>query len=186
METGKHEVWWLRLARVLRHLSFDERHARRVMPSASASRVTERVRQSEQRHTGQIRVVVESGLPRSYLRRYLIGGTPLRTVVRERALMQFAKHRVWDTQDNNGLLIYLLVAERAIEVVADRGLARNRTDGDWRALVSGMREPFRLGEFESGVLLAIDRCSVWLEQEFPRAAGEMARSNELPDAPLLE
>ena len=82
----------------------------------------QRVAASEARHSGQIRICVEAGLPFSYLWRHVRRGVPLRQVIRQRAVTMFGKLRVWDTERNNGVLIYLLLAEHAIELVADRGL----------------------------------------------------------------
>ena len=92
----------------------------------------------------------------------------------------FGKLRVWDTENNNGVLIYLLLAERAIEIVADRGLTRHVSQLHWDTLVGGMREAFRAGHFETGLAQAIDAVDALLVRHFPLAAGE-ANPNELPD-----
>ena len=104
-----------RLTRLLRHRWADGR-LRRVLTPEVLQRLGQRVAASERRHTGQIRICAEGGLPLSYLWR---GAS-----ARERAITQFGKLRVWDTEHNNGVLIYLLLAEHAIEIVADRGLAQ--------------------------------------------------------------
>jgi uncharacterized membrane protein len=96
----------------------------------------------------------------------------------------FGKLRVWDTEQNNGVLIYLLLAEHAIEVVADRGLARAVPPETWQQLVAGMREAFRAGRFEDGLAQAVDRVDALLVAHFPLAAGQ-ANPNELPDAAHL-
>ena len=103
---------------------------------------------ARRRHSGEIRISVEAGLPLSYLWRDL--------TARDRAVTLFGKLRVWDTEHNNGVLIYLLLAEHAIEIVADRGLARHVAAAQWQALVAGMREAFRAGRFEEGLLQAVD------------------------------
>ncbi len=131
---------------------------------------------SERRHSGEIRLCVEAGLPLSYLWR---DATP-----RQRAVTMFGKLRVWDTEQNNGVLIYLLLAEHAIEVVADRGLARAVPPETWQQLVAGMREAFRAGRFEDGLAQAVDRVDALLVAHFPLAAGQ-ANPNELPDAAHL-
>jgi uncharacterized membrane protein len=94
--------------------------------------------------------------------------------------MMFAKLRVWDTEANNGVLIYLLLAERAIEIVADRGLARHVPPEQWQAIVAGMREAFATGRFEQGLNAAIDAVDTLLVRHFPLAAGA-ANPNELPN-----
>jgi hypothetical protein len=111
-------------------------------PAAVAQRVAERVAASERRHSGEIRVYIEAGLPLSYLWR---DATP-----RERAIAMFGKLRVWDTEHNNGVLVYLLLAEHAIEIVADRGLARHVPQAQWEQVVQDMRGAFPRGPLRGG------------------------------------
>jgi uncharacterized membrane protein len=92
----------------------------------------------------------------------------------------FGKLRVWDTEANNGVLIYLLLAEHAIEIVADRGLTRHVPAAQWQALVAQMREAFRAGRFEQGLADTVDAVDRLLAQHFPLAEGQ-ANPNELPD-----
>lgn len=164
---------WLRL---LRHRWLDEGDARRALGPDALARLEARVKASESRHGGEIRVAVEAGLPLSYLWRGLSA--------RDRAVALFGKLRVWDTEADNGVLIYLLLAEHAIEIVADRGLNRHVGAAQWQAIVAGMREAFRAGRFEEGLAAAIDAVDALLAAHFPRAPGT-ADVNELPDAPLL-
>ena len=165
------------LARLLRHRLLDEGDAQRALGGAAAlARTESRVAASEAHHTGQIRVCVEAGLPLSYLRR---DATP-----RDRAVAMFAKLGVWDTERNNGVLVYLLLAERAIEIVADREVNRHVDAVEWRRISEAMQVEFRRGEFEAGLNHAIDAVDALLRQHFPRAPGD-ARVNELPDAPAL-
>ncbi len=161
-----------KIARILRHRWVDEHDARRALGDAALHRLEERVKASERRHSGEIRVCVEAGLPLSYLWREL--------KARDRAVTLFGKMRVWDTEHNNGVLIYLLLAEHAIEIVADRGLARRVTKADWDPLLAGMKEAFRAGRFEQGLAQAVDAVDALLAQHFPLAPGE-ANPNELPD-----
>ncbi len=162
----------MKLARVLRHRWLDEGDARRALGDAALRRLEERVAASERRHSGEIRVCVEAGLPWSYLWNDL--------TARQRAVTMFGKLRVWDTEHNNGVLIYLLLAERAIEIVADRGVARRVPQAEWQRLVATMREAFRAGRFEEGLAQAIDAVDALLAQHFPLAAGE-DNPNELPN-----
>ncbi len=115
---------WTTLTRLGRHLWLDRSHTARAIPAATAERLRQRIAASEQRHSGEVRICVEASLPASYLWRHLRQRLPIRQIVRQRALMMFSKLRVWDTEHNNGVLIYLLLAERAIELVADRGVMR--------------------------------------------------------------
>jgi uncharacterized membrane protein len=165
-----------RLQRLLRHRWLDEADTRRAIPAALAQRLAERVAASERRHTGEIRIYVEAGLPLSYLWR---DAKP-----RERAIAMFGKLGVWDTEQNNGVLIYLLLAEHAIEIVADRGLTRHVPEAQWQEVVQHMRAAFRAGRYDEGLAQAVDEVTGLLERYFPVGAGG-PNPNELPDQPIL-
>ena len=165
-----------RLLRLLKHRWLDERDLARALDETTLARIEARVAASEKRHSGEIRVCVEAGLPLSYLRRD--------ASVRERAVAMFGKLRVWDTEHNNGVLIYLLLAEHAIEIVADRGLARRVDATHWQQITATMSAAFRAGQFEAGLNQAVDAVDALLVQHFALAPGE-ANPNELPDAPYL-
>ena len=164
---------WLR---ILRHRWVDETDVKRALGADALARLEQRVRASERRHSGEIRLCVEPGLPLSYLWQGL--------TARQRAISMFGKLRVWDTEQNNGVLIYLLLAEHAIEIVADRGVARTVPQAHWQEVVAGMREAFRTGRFEDGLAQAIDAVDAMLATHFPLAEGE-TNPNELPDRPYL-
>ena len=170
------ESVWGRVVRIARHRWVDASDARRAYPNDSLARIQARVAASEQRHSGQIRICVEAGLPLSYLWRSLRA--------RDRAITLFGKLRVWDTERNNGVLIYLLLAERAIEIVADRGLNARVDAAQWAGITRGMQQAFRDGQFEAGMNAAVDAVDALLSAHFAVRPGE-TRSNELPDAPLL-
>jgi uncharacterized membrane protein len=161
---------------MLRHRWLDESDTRKAIPPDLTERLARRIAASEKRHTGEVRIYVEAGLPMSYLWR---DATP-----RERAVAVFGKLRVWDTEDNNGVLIYLLLAEHAIEVVADRGLARHVAPDDWQAIVTRLGAALREGRFEDGLTQALEEVSALLVTHFPVAEGA-ANVNELPDEPVL-
>ena len=168
--------WPQRIARLFRHRVLDERDTRRAIPQEMVERLTRRVAESETRHTGEIRICVEASLPSSYIWR---DAAP-----RERAVAMFAKLGMWDTECNNGVLIYLLLAERAIEIVADRGLSRRVPAHEWQAMVQRMGAAFREGRFEDGLTQALEEVSALLVAHFPLAEGQPDR-NELPDAPVV-
>ena len=105
-------------------------------------------------------------------------------ITRQRALALFGKLRVWDTAHNNGVLIYLLLAEQAIELVADRGLNDKVNPQVWQTMVAGMSAAFKAGRFEDGLSQALAQVSALLQQHFLLAAGA-SNPNELPDAPML-
>ena len=164
---------WLR---ILRHRWLDESDARRALGDAALERLRARISSGEKTHSGEVRLCVEAGLPLSYLWR---GAT-----ARERALAMFGKLRVWDTEHNNGVLIYLLLAERRIEIVADRGLARHVGDARWRAVADAMAAEFRARRFEEGLARAVDAVNEELQTRFALAPGQ-ANPNELPDDAAL-
>jgi len=173
----------------LKHLWLDADDARRVITPHVLQQLTTLVAAREQSHHGQIRICIEASLPLSYLWR--VGRhLSLTEVVRDRALMMFSKLRVWDTEHNSGVLIYVLLAEHAIEVVADRGLALHISSAQWAELVMQMVEDFKSRSYQDGLTRAIDAVSSLLVQHFPRRPeaalpGGSCRSNELPDAPVL-
>jgi uncharacterized membrane protein len=165
-----------RLGRIWRHQWMDEADVRRVLPDAAMERLAARVAASERRHSGEIRICVEAGLPLSYLRRD--------ASARERAVTMFGKLRVWDTEHNNGVLIYLLLAEHAIEIVADRGISARVSAAEWAAMTQRMGAAFREGRFEDGLTQALEEMSALLVEHFP-LADDQPDTNELPDAPVV-
>ena len=162
--------------RLLQHRRLDAADAKRLLGAGAAERIEARVAASERRHRGEIRVCIEAGLPLDDLRR---GATP-----RERAVAMFARLGVWDTEHNSGVLIYLLLAEHAIEIVADRGLTPHADAATWQPLLSTMQGAFAAGRFEDGLNHAIDAVDAVLTRHFPLAPGGVD-PNELPDAPVF-
>ena len=169
--------------RIIKHLWLDASDTNRAMPPDVFKRLTGQVAASENLHTGQIRICVETSLPISYLWR-LGSEVGIKQLIRQRAVMLFGKLRVWDTEHNNGVLIYLQLAERSIEVVADRGLSRHVPNEEWQAMTQRMSMAFREGRFEDGLGLAIDEVSKLLLTHFPAVAGA-SRPDELPNEPVL-
>lgn len=167
-----------RITRLIRHRWTDD--TARLVPPALVERLKQQVSDSERRHTGEIRICIEASLPNSYLLRPV----PTRAIIHQRALAQFGKLRVWDTEHNNGVLIYLLLAERSIELVADRGLNRHVSSQDWHDTVQRLGQALRDGRFEDGLTQAVEEVSAILEQHYPIAHGQI-RPNELPDRPIV-
>jgi uncharacterized membrane protein len=161
-----------RLWRLLRHRWLDETDAARAFGVDGLREIETLVTTSEQRHSGEIRVCVEAGLPLSYLWR--------RATVRDRAVSLFGKLRVWDTEHNNGVLIYLLLAENAIEIVADRGLAGRVEAGEWQSIVDGLAQNLRAGHPREGLIAATAAVGDLLERHFPLDPAA-ANPNELPN-----
>ena len=145
-----------------------------VIPPAALAAIERAITQSETRHGGQIRFAVEHALETGALLRGLSA--------RERALQVFSTLNVWDTQHNNGVLIYLLLADRDVEIIADRGIHGRVGAPGWEAACREMERAFRDGRFEQGVLGGIERVSSLLEAHFPAAR---RGPNELPDKPVV-
>jgi uncharacterized membrane protein len=162
--------------RILKHLWLDANDSRRALPPQMLTRLMQRVAASEQRHSGEIRICVEAGLPWSYLWRH--------AAARERAVTLFGKLRVWDTAHNNGVLIYLLLADQAIEIVADRGLNDKVSPAQWHDMLERMRGAFQERLYEEGLTQAVAEISALLVAHFPLHTGT-TNLNELPDQPLL-
>ena len=165
-----------KLKRILKHRWLDESDANRAVPVDMVERLMRRVAASEQRHSGEVRICVEAGLPLSYLWR----DAP----ARERAITLFGKLRVWDTELNNGVLIYLLLADRAIEIVADRGLNQRVTEAEWKAMVDALSAAVRAGRYEDGLTQAVEETSAVLVKYFPLMLSD-ANPNELPNRPIV-
>ena len=176
--------FWRRLWLCVRHRWADESDTRKTIDAAMLERLRTRVAASETRHTGEIRIYVEAGLPLSYLWRHLRDATPLQALVRERATAMFGHLRVWDTEHNNGVLIYLLLSEHEIELVADRGLNALVDDTQWQQMVQHMGSAFAQGRFEDGLTQALAEVSAPLVRHFP-AQDATPNANDLPDTPAL-
>jgi uncharacterized membrane protein len=174
--SGK-RAWPQRLWRLLKHRLWDETDARRMLPAAALDRLQAQVADSERHHSGEIRLCIEAGLPLSYLWRD--------ATARERALALFGKLRVWDTEANNGVLIYLLLAEHAIELVADRGVTHAVPPAQWQGIVESLRQSLRAGRFEQGLAGAVGEVDRLLRTHFPLAEGQ-SNPNELPDRAHLQ
>ncbi|WP_422042826.1 TPM domain-containing protein [Roseateles sp.] len=164
------------LVRLFKHRWTDSGTVARALPKTAIASLESRIRASEGRHSGEICVCVEAGLPLSYLSK--------RLSARQRAVTLFGKLRIWDTEANNGVLIYLLLADHAIEIVADRGLNAQVKPEQWSAIVDTLREHLRAGRFEAGLQAAVDGVDALLQSKFPLAPGE-SNPNELPDAVVL-
>jgi uncharacterized membrane protein len=167
MATGKP----LRLGR---HFVTDHHSARRKFSAQALQRIQDAIAAGERLHAGQVRFVVEGSLPLSQVLRGL--------APRERALELFGRLGVWDTEHNSGVLLYLLLADKDVEIVADRGISGKITQETWQVICRAMESAFREGRFEDGALAGINAVSELLAQHFPRRD---AGPNELPDTPVV-
>lgn len=160
------------IRRALRHLFTPGWVVRRAFGDAAFKRIETAIAASEIRHRGEIRFVVEGALDFASVVR---GLTP-----RERAVHVFSALRVWDTEENTGVLLYLQLVDRDIEIVADRGVARRIDQAEWEGICRRMEEAFRAERYEAGVLAGITEVSERLARHFPAGARNI---DELPDRP---
>jgi uncharacterized membrane protein len=162
------------ISRFGKHLMPNRWRVRQAFPEDALKRIEEAIKQSETQHAGQIRFAVEAALDGRPL---LLGQS-----ARARAIDLFSHLRVWDTEHNSGVLIYLLFADRDVEIVADRGINTKIGAQRWQEICSIMETEFRKGHFEAGVLRGIELITAHLAEHFPpKGSGR----NELPDTPLI-
>ena len=162
------------LKRIMKHLSTGRASVQRVFPRQTLGAIELAIQASEAKHDGQIRFAVEAALELSPL---LAGQT-----ARQRAIEVFSNLRVWDTEHNNGVLIYLLLADHDVEIIADRGIHVRLGQEVWEAICHEMEAAFRAGHFEAGVLAGIHAVGEHLSRHFPARSG---KPNEMPDHPVL-
>lgn len=162
------------LKRIARHLFALPGAAGRALAPGAMAEIEKAIAKSETQHTGEIRLAIEAALDGAAL----FAGQSARS----RAIDVFSQLRVWDTEQNNGVLIYLLLADRDIEVVADRGISAKVEAQDWEAICHRMEAALAKGEFAQGIIAGIEEVSRVLARHFPARAGD---ANELPDKPVV-
>jgi uncharacterized membrane protein len=162
------------IRRIGKHLVEHHWRARRVFPQQSLDLIEQAIKEGEATHSGQVRFAVEGALD----------GRPLFSgqSARERALDIFSRLRIWDTAHNNGVLIYLLLADRKVEIVADRGIDARVGASGWQKICAEMETDFRSGNFQGGAIKGIQAVSRELATYFPKQG---AGPNELPDTPVV-
>lgn len=160
--------------RVLTHLLMRKSALHRRFPSHALTAIEDAVERSERRHRGEIRVSIEVALDWRTLRR-------VRTV-RDRALEVFDELGVGNTRERTGVLLYVLLAERAVEIVADSGFAGRVSSGDWQRVCTLIERDFAAGRWRDGVLVGIEAVTILVEREFPATGGDV---NEKADRPAV-
>lgn len=160
------------VSRVLKHLFLPPWAARRAFPPSALRKIEQAINASERRHRGEIRFAVETTLALS----------ELKLSIRERARAVFAQLEVWDTEENTGVLLYVQLVDRRIEIVADRGIAERVSQPEWDAICRSMEIQFKSRQYLAGALEAIDAVTRILERHFP---ARRLNPNELPDKPAL-
>ena len=160
--------------RLLKHLTMNHWQVNQAFPRQSLNAIEKAIKTSEATSTGEIRFVVEAALD----------GAPLfkSQPARARAIDIFSQLRIWDTEHNNGLLVYLLLADRAVEIVADRGIHAKVGSEEWGKICRKMEAAFKQANYERGVLTGIEAITQHLDRHFPDA---IASQNELPDKPVV-
>ena len=164
----------MNIKRILRHLLAPQWVIARAFPRATLSAIEAAIGVSEKTHDGELRIAVEAGLD---LLPLIKGQSP-----RERALEVFSNLRVWDTEHNSGVLIYVQLIDHRIEIVADRGIGAKVEQQQWESICRRIEQAFKLGQFEQGMLSAIGETTGLLARHFP-PLGDIR--NELPDRPVV-
>jgi hypothetical protein len=164
--------WW---RRCVTHFLTTPVTVRRRFPRTVLSKIGAAIELAEAGHTGEIVFVAEGSLPWFFLRH--------NASVRARAVALFAELRVWDTENNNGVLVYVGLADRAVEIVADRGIAGRVGAHVWHQLCHDLRDHCQQGQYEAGAVQTVRALGALMEAQFPLAPGQ-SRTNELPDRPL--
>jgi uncharacterized membrane protein len=163
-----------KLSRLLRHLATTSAAGRRIFPAHTLKAIQTAIAQGEAQHRAEIRVIIEPALP---LRDVLTGAFS-----RERAQELFTHYRIWDTEENCGILIYINLADRKVEIIADRNVARTLTQADWQSVCHTMTQGFARGDFHDSAITALDQLNTLLKTHFPANGASL---NELPNRPLM-
>jgi uncharacterized membrane protein len=168
----------MQIGRLIRHAAMTHWRTRMLFPSATLDAIEQAIARAELTHAGEIRFAIEAALSPQHI---LNGASP-----RSRALEVFAHLHVWDTEHNNGVLIYVQLADRTVEIVADRGFEGRVSPAEWQAVCRLMEEHFRAGRFKEGSIAGVDAIGNLLTRHFPQNLNPAARSpNQLPDRPTL-
>ena len=160
--------------RLIRHLATTRWSTRRYFTRAVRAAIEQSVRECEAHHAGEIRFVIETALDLPELWH--------RVTPRRRALELFGQLGVWNTEHNNGVLIYVLMADRAVEIIADRGIAARISQGEWDAVCRQMERHYRERRFQEGSIVGVRGVGTLLGRHFP---GRSHGGDELPSHPVL-
>ncbi|TXI20208.1 MAG: hypothetical protein E6Q62_02030 [Nitrosomonas sp.] len=165
----------MNLVRMMRHFFTGQLAVRRIFPQKSLAHIEQAIMHSESSHEGQICFAVEAAL----------NTMPLlnKQTARDRAVEVFSQLRVWDTANNNGVLIYVLLADRDVEIIADRGIDCKVTHSGWEAICREMEALFRLQQYEAGAIAGINQVGLHLQKHFPAQSNR--NINELADKPVI-
>jgi hypothetical protein len=164
----------MNIPRILKHWLLGDWMVRRAFPASCQAIIEQAIHSGEMAQGGEIRFAIEGGLHGLSL---LKGQTP-----RERAVEVFSQLRVWDTEQNTGVLVYVLLADQAVEIVADRGIHARAGSHNWNAICQQMQRAFARGDYCGGALGGVAALSQTVGAHYPELTGQ---GNELPDAPVI-
>src|SRR5271165_6751783 len=168
----------MQFGRLIRHAAMTHWRTRMLFPSATLDAIEQAIARVELMHAGEIRFAIETALNPQHI---LDDAPP-----RAHALEVFAHLRVWDTEQNNGVLIYVQLADHAVEIVADRGFTGRVSAAEWEAVCRLMEEHFRAGRYKEGSIAGVDAIGNLLARHFPPNPDPASPSrNQLPDRPTL-
>jgi uncharacterized membrane protein len=160
---------------MVRHLTASRLRTRALFPPAALAQIQAACAAAEAKHEGEIRFAIETALP--------LEGLWHNLAPRARALQVFARLHMWDTRENNGVLIYVLRADRAVEIIADRGISAQVREAEWEAICRDVEAHYRAGRYVDGSLAAVASVARLIERHFP--AGVAEQTQELPNQPIL-
>ncbi|MCM1128287.1 MAG: TPM domain-containing protein [Alistipes senegalensis] len=162
------------MKRFFRNLFTTTRAVQRAFPPATLKAIENRIAEGETRHRAELRIIIEARLPWETI----MGKKPLR----ERALELFGRYGIWDTEENCGVLLYINMAGRQVEIVADRGIAKKAGQSVWQQICHELTGGFSRGEFQASTLNALSAVNQLLTRHFPFSGN---RENQLPDHPVI-
>ena len=163
------------LLRMLRHLCTSRWRTHALFDTSTLKQIEDAITAAEAQHEGQIRFAIETSLHPAALWR--------RVSPRARALQVFAQLRIWDTEHNSGVLIYVLRADRAVEIIADRGISAQVSEAEWQAVCHQVEAHYREGRYVDGSLAAVAGVARLIARHFPASVPEA--KPELPNQPVL-
>jgi uncharacterized membrane protein len=160
--------------RLFRHFLITAQHGRRAFPESTLKAIQKAIAHGEKRHRAEVRLMIEASLP---LHEVLAGTSP-----RQRARELFSEYRVWDTEENCGILIYINLADHDVEIVTDRAVGRTLGHDAWESVCQMMTGGYKQGQFEDSTVAAVERLNDLLEAAFP---DDGSRANQLSNRPLM-
>jgi uncharacterized membrane protein len=163
-----------RLSRAIKHLCTTAAAGRRAFPEDTLKAIQAAIAEGERRHRAEVRMIVEAALS--------VPSAWNGVSARERARELYSHYRIWDTEENCGVLVYVNLADHKVEIVADRGVGRVISARDWQAVCRTMTQGFAQGDFHNSVIAALNQLNALLQEHYP---DDGSRRNQLSDKPLV-